>query len=115
MIRIKVVILCFGEFGGNKMGRLIDAHDFWARLPRNAENITLADITEALGGTPTVDAEPVRHGQWVGLEYDGYADGNPVYDLWECSLCNCEWDGEEDTLPHYCPDCGAKMDGEING
>lgn len=48
-------------------------------------------------------------GMWIGLEYDGYADGNPVYDLWQCSNCNYEWDGEEDTLPNYCPDCGAEM------
>lgn len=33
---------------------------------------------------------PVRHGRWIGLEYDGYADGAPVYDLWECSECGEE-------------------------
>lgn len=60
---------------------------------------------------PAADVAPVRHGYWIGLEYDGYADGNPVYDLWECSECGEEVRGEDvpDTHP-YCHGCGAKMD-----
>lgn len=56
--------------------------------------------------------EPVRHGRWIGLEYDGYADGAPVYDLWECSECGEEVRGDDvpDTHP-WCHGCGAKMDG----
>lgn len=46
---------------------------------------------------------------WIGNEYDGYADGNPVYYLWECSRCGYEHYGEQDTLTNYCPNCGAKM------
>ena len=60
---------------------------------------------------PTVDAVEVVHGRWIPLEYDGYADGNPVWDLWECSECQEEHSGDEDTLTPYCPNCGAKMDG----
>lgn len=52
----------------------------------------------------------VKHGRWIPLEYDGYADGNPVWDLWECSECQEEHSGDEDTLTPYCPNCGAKMD-----
>lgn len=58
---------------------------------------------------PTVDAAPVVHGQWVG-SYDGYFDGYPVYDMWECS--NCGFDADEaDEMPDwkYCPNCGADM------
>lgn len=55
-----------------------------------------------------VDAVPVVHGHWIGLEYDGYADGYPVYDLWECSICGNEICGTD--APAYCCDCGAKMD-----
>lgn len=61
---------------------------------------------------PTLDYAPVRHGEWVGLEFDGYADGYPVYDLWECSECKGEHKGEYYTLTDYCPECGAKMDGK---
>lgn len=48
-------------------------------------------------------------GEWVGIEYDGYADGYPVYDVFECSVCGNEWRG--DTPPCFCPDCGSKMKG----
>ena len=48
-------------------------------------------------------------GEWIGLEGDGYADGSPVYNLWSCSCCRCEHKGEYDTLPSFCPDCGAEM------
>lgn len=50
-----------------------------------------------------------KTGKWVGIEYDGYADGNPVYDVWECSNCHEEHEGDFDSLPNYCPECGAKM------
>lgn len=59
---------------------------------------------------PTVDAEPVRHGKYIGTEFDGYADGCPVYYEWKCSECGCVFEEEEPTY-NYCPYCGAKMDG----
>ncbi len=52
-----------------------------------------------------------KQGQWIPIEYDGYADGHPVWDLWECSECREEHSGDEDTLTTYCPNCGAIMDG----
>lgn len=58
-------------------------------------------------------AEATVHGYWVGLEYDGYADGCPVYHLWGCSNCQEEYESEGDPPTHdYCPCCGAKMDAE---
>lgn len=63
---------------------------------------------------PAEDVVPVIHGRWVGLEYDGYADGAPVYDLWECSECGEEVRGEDVPETHlYCLNCGAKMDGGV--
>ena len=61
------------------------------------------------------DVAPVRHGRWIGLEYDSYADGSPVYDLWECSECGEEVRGEDvpDTHP-WCHACGALMDRKEN-
>ena len=57
---------------------------------------------------PADDVAEVRHGRWIGIEYDGYADGCPVYDLWECSECGEEVRGEDvpDTHP-WCHACGA--------
>ena len=64
---------------------------------------------------PAADVVEVRHGEWIPIEYDGYADGYPVWDLWECSECQEEHRGDEDTLTPYCPNCGAKMDGKGEG
>ena len=35
----------------------------------------------------SADVEPVRHGKYIGTEFDGYADGCPVYYEWKCSEC----------------------------
>ena len=49
---------------------------------------------------PEVDAEPVRHGKWIEhKDYPGLA-----YLCSECGRFTTE-------RSHFCPDCGAKMDG----
>ena len=93
--------------------RLIDANalvDKIMKMPfytwKDCENV-LVEILSA----STID--PVRHGKWVGLEFDGYADGFPVYDLFECSECGEEVSGEDTPwINLYCRNCGARMDKE---
>lgn len=51
-------------------------------------------------------------GRWIPIEYDGYADGNPVWDKWECSECGWEHTGDEESLTAFCPNCGAKVEAE---
>ena len=58
---------------------------------------------------PTVDAEPVRHGEWI-RDTDHHWDSK-----FKCS--RCEYETDVDTcfgkpLYNYCPYCGARMDGE---
>ena len=68
---------------------------------------------ELLDEIPAADVAEVVYGQWEG-EGDGYADGEIVLDVWHCSQCGyCIDDGtdNQDCLPKYCPNCGAKMDG----
>jgi len=74
----------------------------------------IVELCNMLAALPAVDAAPVVHGEWIG-ESDGYADGELVYDVWSCSKCDyCIDDGTDnpELLPNYCPNCGAKMDGE---
>ena len=56
---------------------------------------------------PTVDAVEVVHGRWIEKPY---LFGTTRY----CSIC-----GQNYGMPHgvfnYCPNCGAKMDGDGNG
>ena len=74
----------------------------------------MADVINA----PTVDAVEVVHGRWIDRYGGKYA--NPLY---ECSECKkkAPYKFEDDSLhiglwlqdlTDYCPNCGAKMDGE---
>ena len=59
---------------------------------------------------PSAEVAPVKHGQWIGSG-DGYANGELVYDMWECSECGYDADGaDEEPNWNYCPNCGARMD-----
>lgn len=70
-------------------------------------------ILAIVDAQPAADVAEVRHGRWIGIEYDGYADGFPVYDLWECSECGEEVRGDDVPSTHpWCHSCGARMDKE---
>ena len=61
--------------------------------------------SDALDTVPAADVMEVRHGQWVNEHQEGLGSFSA-----ECSLCG------KRTLAYfhyfYCPNCGAKMDGE---
>ena len=49
---------------------------------------------------------PVRHGRWIIDIVGGKI---------ACSDCGCIYLGYNGRLiPYYCPNCGAKMDGDMN-
>ena len=51
-----------------------------------------------------------KTGHWI--EQDGY-DGDTYYDCSECGESFCLIEGTPtDNLYNYCPNCGAKMEGE---
>ena len=95
--------------------RLIDANKVMDAL-NNAEielyRSEYENFQKEIDKIPTIDPESLRPtAQWDG-EYDGYADGNPVYDVWSCSSCGYSIDdGTDDPelLPKFCPGCGARM------
>ena len=57
----------------------------------------LMDAEDAIDDLPPADVAPVRHGRWK-KEYGHY----------KCLLCN----GLDDFADNYCPNCGARMDGD---
>lgn len=75
-------------------------------------------IHALLDNIPTADVAPVRHGRWINAE-DGATtvrldeSGCPVYTCC-CSECNDWLTGSDEYAARgrYCPNCGAKMDGE---
>ena len=71
------------------------------------------DAVSAIENLPS--AQPVRHGKWLPKHH--YIAGYEFVSGHICSECgndalNAEGD---DFLTDYCPNCGAKMDGEVEG
>lgn len=88
--------------------RLIDA-DALKRIYNGNGTFTEAHFRTAIDEQPTVDAEPVRHGEWIRYT-DHHWDSK-----FKCS--RCEYETDVDTcfgkpLYNYCPYCGARMGGE---
>jgi hypothetical protein len=87
------------------MTRLIDADalNMYERL-KSYYGDAWRDAQEEIDNAPTIDAEPMRHGKWIG--YAGTI-GN------ECSVCGKWIDVLQGTAEmNYCPNCGAMMDAE---
>lgn len=61
-----------------------------------------------LEAMPAEDVQPVKHGRWL-TEYE--PDGKPY--CFHCSVCDSDFSIIRNKIAYdYCPDCGAKMDGE---
>ena len=54
----------------------------------------------------TEDVAPVKHGRWI--EHKHFHHDHYIDSTYECSECKVE----EPLTSDYCPNCGAKMDGE---
>lgn len=65
------------------------------------------DVVRYLNTLPTVDAVEVVHGHWI--EHSHLEVGG------ECSVCGWQFQWFENNEAHYCPHCGAKMDGVSDG
>ena len=101
------------------MARLIDADALkkctcdWCNTHYSDEPCEPSDCIEMLriDGQPTVDAVEVVHGEWTAIEDDWNMET-----IYQCSVCKEEFvtiDGTPaENLWNYCPNCGAKMDGE---
>lgn len=80
--------------------RLIDADALHEKA--NGLNWTGRSVIQhALRVSPTIEAEPVRHGRWVVQD-----EGRTRFMCSECKAKNYDGSGR------YCPNCGAKMDGD---
>ena len=112
------------------MARMIDADALIRSVCSKCNDVCFDDPCEpsdcalysAIYNAPTVDAAPVVHGYWHIDDYDsGEPDGYAAFIEVHCSECGYELGAESgqygwaygDPFPlKYCPNCGAKMDGE---
>lgn len=75
------------------------------------------DVLKIVCGMKAADVQPVKHGKW---DFQGYQ-------LFKCTNCKEMFtqdqleamqnhkDCEECAFPNFCPNCGARMDGNTNG
>ena len=86
------------------------------RTAKGLGSIIAETIVRFLKKQPTVDAVEVVHGRWThdAVQTCGlFDDSLPVWvDVMQCSVCNEYIEGSHGT--NYCPNCGAKMDGDGN-
>jgi hypothetical protein len=101
--------------------RLIDANELKIRFDeKEYDDIELygahiiecfpsKDANKIVDEMPTVDAVEVVHGEWEKQQ-----------GIYSCSICGkaCPYDVQADIIQYwtcnYCPNCGAKMDGDGN-
>lgn len=86
----------------------IEREKLLCSIGRNAKNFETAKDIEQAGLIvqlePAADVVEVKHGEWI----------NEREFLYKCSLCGDRAFIRFDRKPcRYCPNCGAKMDGEI--
>lgn len=68
----------------------------------------LGVVEDLLNNQPSADVVEVRHAEWELIEKEDF-----IYEIRKCSACGAErFFEEDDKLCNFCPDCGAKMDGE---
>jgi hypothetical protein len=86
--------------------RLIDANVLEKALQNTAIRFPVdkGNMFKLIEDAPTVDAVEVVHGQWIELP--------TPRTMWKyrCDKCGCP----QDYKHNYCPNCGAKMDGDWN-
>lgn len=103
--------------------RLIDADALIVLIKKRLKNTAIIGwLCSIIAEAPTIEAEPVRHGEWVTDEYDsGEPEAYPAFLDVHCSECGYDIGAESgqfgwcygDPFPmSYCPNCGAKMDGD---
>ena len=68
----------------------------------DADAITMSGV-KILNQFPVADVAPVRHGRWI--------DAREHCGDYMCSNCEALYGTNKF---NYCPNCGAKMDGELN-
>ena len=67
---------------------------------------------EIINECVTIDVVPVVHGEWVLVGTNKHHYETSVKE--KCSLCGrCVYRYDTELQDNYCPNCGARMDGEV--
>lgn len=78
---------------------------------KKCEDCEYQDCINFINEVKATDVQPIKHGRW---DFQGYQ-------LFKCTNCTkiytqeqLEDIGENWAFPNFCPNCGARMDGEQN-
>ena len=80
----------------------------YIRCLENNYNVAVSFNENQAKYIESLDAVEVVHGRMVEVTPDAEC---PWHKVWECSLCG----NRGDVWYNYCPNCGAKMDGDVDG
>ena len=100
--------------------RLIDANDLmkaiksfrWVCVP-NTLKLMFDYLKIIIRDQPTVDAVEVVHSQWDTVFYESHGTLASYSHI--CPVCKYLYRDIRFKGHKYCPNCGAKMDGDGNG
>lgn len=76
---------------------------------KRCKNCILYELVMKFIGHKAADVAPVVHGRWIDGKCTNCGDEAPDF----IAYIGCELDDWEPTP--YCPNCGARMDGDTNG
>ena len=72
-------------------------------------------IPEVIADIPSADVKPVKHGQWKGYITSAFYgcddEGEPIYRDANFNVCS-ECGRKTVVKEKFCPNCGARMDGD---
>lgn len=85
--------------------------DVFSESPQEIPYLQAAKVLREVSDAPAADVAPVVHGRWIHSRYE---DCSEQFELVKCSQCNHEAYAMAFYVRggNYCPNCGAKMDGE---
>lgn len=105
--------------------RLIDADELEAKMEKRIAYLRkeygdydhytdgYCEALDRVEDASTVDAAEVVHGHWAPVKYNAHCSCGKSYETYHylCSACNRIAYAQPYVLT-YCPNCGAKMDGD---
>lgn len=69
-------------------------------------------IADEISHAPAADVAPVRHGHWMSWK-ETFRVQTKVKNR-RLGVCCSACESHSDTPRNFCPECGAKMDGEVH-
>ena len=87
---------------GGELGKVVEVVKNYAKYMAQTE--------------PTIKEQKTgkwMHGREIAREMIGDCITAIFYEGWKCSECECVVEEEREPLWNYCPNCGAKMRGEL--